>query len=291
MSLYGALFSGVTALNAQSQAIGAISDNIANVNTVGYKATATGFETLVTEAVSPTTYTPGGVGARPTQLVDRQGTLQASSSATDVAIAGQGMLVVNTSPTPSSTVGTYLYTRAGSFTTDANGNLKNTAGYFLQGWPIDAQGNIPSNQSDPTVLQTVNVNSVTGTAQPTTTLSLQLNLQSSTTPAAYIAGGMAAGTVTPSFARSVAIVDSQGGSREVTFGFFKDAALPANQWQCEVYLQPATDSAAVNGAIAHGGSMGGGAAPIAYKGLLIMNSGYGFVGEKNGDALLVFQVK
>ena len=48
---------------------------------------------------------------------------------------------------------------------------------------------------------------------------------------------------------------------------------------------------AVNGAVAHGGSMGGGAAPIAYKGLLIMNSGYGFVGEKNGDALLVFGVK
>ena len=48
---------------------------------------------------------------------------------------------------------------------------------------------------------------------------------------------------------------------------------------------------AVNGATAHGGSMGGGAAPLAYKGLLIMNSGYGFVGEKNGDALLVFEVK
>ena len=48
---------------------------------------------------------------------------------------------------------------------------------------------------------------------------------------------------------------------------------------------------AVNGALAHGGSMGGGAAPLAYKGLLIMNSGYGFVGEKDGDVLLVFGVK
>ncbi len=48
---------------------------------------------------------------------------------------------------------------------------------------------------------------------------------------------------------------------------------------------------AVNGAVAHGGSMGGGAAPIAYRGLLIMDSGYGFVGETPGNALLVFSVK
>lgn len=49
------------------------------------------------------------------------------------------------------------------------------------------------------------------------------------------------------------------------------------------------DFKGVNGAVAHGGSMGGGAAPIAYKGMLIMNSGYGFVGAMDGNALLVFE--
>ena len=108
MSLYGALFSGVTALNAQSQAIGAISDNISNVNTVGYKGADTRFDTLVTQATTPTNYTSGGVEARPRLLVDRQGVLQSSASPTDIAITGAGLFVVNTSATPSASSGTYL---------------------------------------------------------------------------------------------------------------------------------------------------------------------------------------
>jgi flagellar hook protein FlgE len=252
MSLYGALFSGVTALAAQSQSIGAISDNIANVNTIGYKGTDTRFDTLVTVPTTATRYTPGGIEARPRPLIDRQGVLQASASPTDLAITGQGMFVINTSSDPIGTPGTYLYTRAGSFTTDASGNLRNTAGYYLQGYPIDVNGNIPTNQSDPSVLRTVNVNGVAGTAEATTTLGLQLNLQASQVPGAYVANGMSAGTTTPHFERSVAIVDSKGGNRTVTFGFFRDAALPANQWRAETYLRPATDSTTATGLLSSG---------------------------------------
>jgi len=254
MSLYGALFSGVTALAAQSQSIGAISDNIANVNTVGYKGTDTRFATLVTVPTTQTRYTPGGIEARPRPLIDRQGVLQASASTTDVAITGTGMFVVNTSSDPISSPGTYLYTRAGSFTTDSAGNLRNTAGYYLQGYPIDANGDIPSNQSDPSVLRTVNLNGVAGTAEPTTSIGLQLNLQASQTSAAYVAGDMSAGNVTPHFERSVAIVDSKGGNRTITFGFFKDSALPANQWRAEVYIEPASDGDAglTNGLLSSG---------------------------------------
>jgi len=262
MSLYGALFSGVTALNAQSQSIGAISDNIANVNTVGYKGTDTRFSTLVTVPTTATRYTPGGLEARPRPLIDRQGVLQASASATDVAITGAGMFVVNTSSDPINSPGTYLYTRAGSFTTDSSGFLRNTAGYYLQGFPIDANGNIPTNQSDPGVLRTVNVNGVAGTAEATTSLGLQLNLQASQTPltvttgtgaaGVYAAGDLATGAITPHFERSIAIVDSKGGNRTVTFGFLRDAALPANQWRAEVYLEPASDSTTASGLLSSG---------------------------------------
>lgn len=262
MSLYGALFSGVTALNAQSQSIGAISDNIANVNTVGYKGTETRFATLVTVPTTQTRYTPGGLEARPRPLIDRQGVLQSSASATDVAITGAGMFVVNTSSDPINNPGTYLYSRAGSFTTDASGNLRNTAGYYLQGFPIDVNGNIPTNQSDPAVLRTINVNGVAGTAEPTTTLGLQLNLQASQTPltvttgsgggGAYAAGDIASGAVPPQFERSIAIVDSKGGNRTLTFGFVRDAALPANQWRAEIYLDPAADSTTATGILSSG---------------------------------------
>jgi len=252
MSLYGALFSGVTALNAQSQSIGAISDNIANVNTIGYKGTDVRFSTLVAVPTTDNRYTPGGITARPAPLVDRQGVLQSSASVTDLAITGAGFFVVNTSSDPIGVPGSYLYTRAGSFKPDADGNLRNTAGYYLQGYPIDATGAIPSNQSDPSVLRTVNINGVAGTAEPTTTIALQLNLQASQVPLTvttgsgaagiYAAGDLASDTVPPHFERSVAIVDSKGGNRTITVGFLRDAALPANQWRAEVYLEPVTDA-------------------------------------------------
>ena len=184
MSIFGAMFSGVTGLNAQSQALGMIADNIANVNTIGYKGTTAHFFSLVTQAASRTTYTPGGVASSPAQGIDRQGLLQASVSETDIAIAGRGFFVVSQSTTAGS--GQFLFTRAGSFEPDQNGNLVNTAGYFLQGWPLTDGTTLPTNTSTLSSVTTVNVANLAGTATPTSTVNLSLNLPS-TAPAA--AGG------------------------------------------------------------------------------------------------------
>src|SRR5690606_19786138 len=122
MSIYGAMFSGVTGLAAQSQALGMISDNISNVNTIGYKGTVARFSTLVTEAASVNHYSPGGVRSAPIQRIDRQGLLQGSASGTDIAIVGNGFFVVNEDAVPG--VGdNYLFTRAGNFTLDERGYL------------------------------------------------------------------------------------------------------------------------------------------------------------------------
>lgn len=94
MSIFGAMFSGVSGLAAQSQALAMISDNISNMNTIGYKDTKARFSTLVTSAASATSYAPGGVQSSPLALVDKQGLLQASSSGTDLAISGDGKSVV-----------------------------------------------------------------------------------------------------------------------------------------------------------------------------------------------------
>ncbi len=183
MSIFGAMFSGVTGLHAQSQALGMIADNIANVNTIGYKGTTARFFSLVTQAASRTTYTPGGVASSPAQGIDRQGLLQASTSKTDIAIAGRGFFVVNQS---SGSDEQFLFTRAGSFNPDQNGNLVNTAGYFLQGWPLTDGTTLPTNTSTLSSVETVNVANLAGTATPTSTVNLSLNLPS-TAPAA--AGG------------------------------------------------------------------------------------------------------
>src|SRR5271154_4291056 len=130
MGVYGALFSGVSGLKADGQAMGIISDNIANANTVGYKASVDKFETLVTSPATATTYTPGGVLSRPFSNVDGQGLLAATSSQTDVGIPGRGFLPVTSSVSTSGTLNATVantYTRAGSFTVDKNGNLVNSA--------------------------------------------------------------------------------------------------------------------------------------------------------------------
>ena len=147
MSLFGSLFSGVSALNAQSQAMSMISDNIANVNTIGYKASTARFETLVTTSPTDTNFTPGGVRSRTLALVDQQGLVQASTSTTDLAIAGQGFFVVSGASDAS---GETLFTRAGSFRQDSLGNLANSAGFFLKGWRLDANGRLPGEPGNTT---------------------------------------------------------------------------------------------------------------------------------------------
>ena len=121
MSLFGALASGVSGLTAQSSAMGAISDNITNINTIGFKGTKVNFATLVTKQTSSTFYSAGGVQSKPRQDTGLQGLLQASTAQTDIAISGKGFFVVNEASKPG-VADQYLFTRAGSFYADDEGH-------------------------------------------------------------------------------------------------------------------------------------------------------------------------
>jgi flagellar hook protein FlgE len=133
MSIFGALFSGVSGLGAQAQAMGMLADNITNVNTTGYKETSARFSSLVTATTVITKHSPGGVQSAPQQVVDKQGLLTVSASPTDLAINGQGFMIVSGVSTPTAESQQYL-TRAGSFTADKDGYLRNAGGYYLRGW-------------------------------------------------------------------------------------------------------------------------------------------------------------
>jgi flagellar hook protein FlgE len=186
MSIFGALGAAVSGLAANSNALGIISDNISNSNTIGYKETGTDFRTLVTASGSPSLYSPGGVESSPMYNVGQQGVLQAESSPTDLAISGGGFFVVNSSSAGGSN-GAITYTRAGNFSVDADGNLVNAAGLYLQGQPLTssqaaqvASGNFNVlNTTTPSLLQTVNVSNNAGTAQQTGNVSLIANLPAS----------------------------------------------------------------------------------------------------------------
>jgi len=237
MSLTAAMFSGVSGLAAQSTAMATISDNISNTNTIGYKGTNAIFSTLVTESATDTTYSAGGVLVHPRAQVDQQGLVTPSSSSTHMAIADAGFFVVSTVTDPQSTGGNYIYTRAGTFEPDATGLLRNAQGYYLQGWEIDPNGNIPANQSDLTALSPVNITGLTGNAEATSTINLKANLSSDqvTYGAGYVAGDMTSGAVDPHFRRSFQVYDSMGSAHGVTFNFLRtgSGATP-NEWTVEI---------------------------------------------------------
>lgn len=232
MSLYSALYAGVSGLSAQSSAMATVADNITNINTVGYKGTEADFRTLVTDGRLKSSYSAGGVAMSPRATISKQGLLQAASASTDLGIEGKGFFVTRAGPGADSAV---AFTRAGAFRPDDEGYLRNTSGYYLQGWRLDAQGDYVNNGSL-NDLQPIRVSELAGTAAASTRIAMRANLQSTqTVMTGYVAGTMANGTTTPQFSRAVEVFDAQGGSHTVTLGFVKTGP---NVWQGEIYADP-----------------------------------------------------
>ena len=186
MSIFGALRSGVSGLFVQSQALATTADNIANVNTTGYKVNRVQFSTLVTNSASPTLFSSGGVQSRVARDNDVQGLLAASSSATDVAIVGQGFFTVTDEVTFNSTSGRFeptgnaFFTRSGEFRPDQDGNLVNAAGFFLTGWSRNATDTGFEVTNVANAFSAVNISGSSAVATPTTEVTISANLQAST---------------------------------------------------------------------------------------------------------------
>jgi len=238
MSILGALQAGVSALGAQSTAMAAVSDNIANMNTVGYKNNNVSFSTLVTKQVASSRYSSGGVQSKASQSIDAQGLLSSVSSSTALAISGQGFFVVNSSYNGE---GVWAYTRAGDFQTDETGFLVNNGGYYVQGWSLmpwdgtagvstvdingiiymkaykDASGQtvyINDNIVDERNLQGIDLSTIGGTATATTQISFGANLPS----------GASIGS---KYGVSTLIYDSLGNPSNISLDYTKAAA---NAW-------------------------------------------------------------
>jgi len=247
LSLYSALYSGVSGLGAQSSAMATVADNITNINTIGYKGVTAEFRTMVTDGRLRSSYSAGGVAAAPQAMISKQGLLQASTGDTDLGIDGAGFFVTRSGSGPNAEVS---FTRAGAFKPDLEGFLRNTSGYYLQGWRLDAQGNyLDTGSLD--ALEPVRLSELTGSAAATSRIQLRANLQSdqATHVGAYAAGDMASGAVTPHFSRTMDIYDAQGGAHRITLSYLKTGA---NQWASEIYAVPAADVTAAGGVLASG---------------------------------------
>lgn len=136
MSIGGMMRTSISGMQAQSNRLSAVADNIANSDTNGYKRLRTDFSSMVLSSgggrmASGAMSSAGGVLTSTRQLVSQQGSFEPSSSTTDLAIQGNGFFVVQDGS------GTPYFTRAGSFVPDSNGTLINASGYYLLGYSLN----------------------------------------------------------------------------------------------------------------------------------------------------------
>ncbi|MDO9713405.1 flagellar hook protein FlgE [Paracraurococcus lichenis] len=237
MSALDALRTSLSGMNAQTTKLSGISNNIANSSTVGYKRVSTQFESLVLDGAASGATAMAGTAAHNRVAISQVGQVQNTGVDTDIAVNGSGFFVVNEHAASN---GKYLATRAGSFRTDQFGNLVNSAGYFLQGTKLDANGLPIGSVGDNNVdsLQTVNVNSVTATAAATTKMTFFANLPASQT------GAISPAPAVDAFQSSVDYYDPLGKAQTLTYRFtpkLAAAAVPpavtaeTNTWTLQVF--------------------------------------------------------
>ncbi len=226
MSVYGLMRTGASGMNAQSNRLGTIADNIANASTVGYKRAGTQFSSLLLNDTT-SSYNSGGVETNVRYGISQQGVLTATTSPFDLAIKGAGFMLV------SSPDGSLALTRAGSFVPDGEGRLINSAGYTLMGYPL------PENASGPPVINgtaglvPVNVTAGGMRAGPTTIGALIANLpfEADITAPGDLPSTNAAGAVTTARS-SIDVYGNHGESVRLDLHFSKTAD---GEWEMAVY--------------------------------------------------------
>lgn len=177
MGIQSAMYSGVSGLNANSQAMSVIGNNLANTNTLGFKSSRSVFSDLLSSNVAGSggmSQVGRGVGLSTVDNVLSQGTFETTSSDTDVAIEGDGFFVLNE---PGNT--TDFYSRAGAFRFNGAGYLVNPEGLIVQGKLFDPVNNDVLLPTDPTDIQVANVGLIPANA--TSELTFTTNLDENST--------------------------------------------------------------------------------------------------------------
>jgi flagellar hook protein FlgE len=220
--MFTSFSTALSALSATSTAIDVVGNNLANMNTDGFKASTVSFHDLVAQSLGAglgETQVGFGVGAPVTLTQFTQGAIQTTNGPLDAAISGDGFFIVNA---PN---GAVEYTRGGSFLTDQNGDLMTATGEYLQGWMAGPDGTLNTNGP------VGNITVPTGTLAPpsaSTQFSLDMNLDADST----------AGPPPTTFSTSLQVYDSLGTPHTLTATF--TATATPGQWNYSISV-PDTD--------------------------------------------------
>jgi flagellar hook protein FlgE len=213
MSIIRTMTTGASGMRAESEALSVVSDNIANVNTIGFKRSRAVFEDVLGRSVMGGNAIPtAGGGSRVSHITQMwtQGALVTTGAPTDLALSGDGFFVVKGGVDG---VDSQFYTRAGQFHVDANGFVVNADGLRVQGYQADDSGGIGATMGD------LQVDGMSLPATPTDIVQMGANLSADpvTTPITWDLAnpaGDASATVT--------FYDSLGQAHEGTVWFINN---------------------------------------------------------------------
>jgi flagellar hook protein FlgE len=249
MGISSSLFSGISGLSTHGNAMSVIGDNIANVNTIGFKSSRTSFEDVLSQSVSTASGSSQigrGTALSCVDTLFQQGSFESTSNATDLAIGGNGFFIV--SPLGSETE---YYTRAGQFRFNADGYFVNPAGYVARGWALDENG------TDQGALTDIRLSAFTSPPEATEDITAITNLNSTdTSNSDSLFGAWNATAAEPigdtsyGYQTAIRVYDALGNSHDVTIYYDKinaaseyyDGTLDLdNTWEYIVACNPAAD--------------------------------------------------
>uniref|UniRef100_A0A7C4EQN1 Flagellar hook protein FlgE n=1 Tax=Thermodesulfovibrio aggregans TaxID=86166 RepID=A0A7C4EQN1_9BACT len=224
------IFTGISGLNANAMALSVIGDNIANANTVGFKASRANFGDILSQTLGGAAAMQVGRGAMiyDVQKLFTQGTLETTANPLDLAIEGDGFFVVQQVNGP-----TY-YTRAGQFRIDKNGYVVDSNGYRLQAYEM-LEGSRTGAIGDVNLAGLMSAPSATGGIR------LQVNLDSrDEQPSTWTgpSGGNLPDPDTYNFSTAITIYDSQGNPHLV-YTYFRKTGI--NVWEAHVVYNNSSD--------------------------------------------------
>lgn len=240
--MFTAFSTALTSLTANELGINAAGDNLANLNTTGYKNTVLDFRELVAQSSGGTAQVGSGVAAPTARKVWTEGPIQSNTGPLTAAIQGDGFFVVQNA------AGEQLYTRDGNFKLDTQGTLVSQTGEQVVG--VGGAIQVPSNALPPT---------------PTTAMTMDLNLNASATT----------GTT---FSQPIQVVDSLGATHVLTVTFTKSAA--ANTWTYTA--TPDAGTATITGGTLTFNANGTLATPVPSAATPPVNDTIGITGLPNG---------
>ena len=218
--MIGSLYSGISGLKANTSAMAVIGDNIANVDTTGFKASRVSFANIFSASLSQSSLQIGrGVALNDVNPQWQAGSLENTNSATDLSINGAGLFMVD-----DPTSGIPYYSRAGQFEWDKDGNLVTQDGFIAQGYALDPVTGAPGNIDD------IVLPNGTSAPNPTQNISFGMNLNSDA----------AVGDV---FTNSITTYDSLGSEAVLDIEFTRTAA----GWNWSVAAVDHTNPAATSG--------------------------------------------